>query len=185
MTYETDMNELRTIPSRVCGDCSKCCEGSFEGSAYGKPFWRGLPCHFLEGGKCSIYGNHPKDPCQTFRCAWLDDLEIPGWLKPNEVNAVMIHRKEANGTEYMEIQETGETLRSDVLSWAVMHCLRNKLNLRYSINGGINWIRISDWLKLEGAAYQERQEAIARESTRLEALTREDQAKIVEAWQKP
>lgn len=139
-----------SVPSgeRSCGTCSKCCEGWLHGNAYGNKFWRGRPCHYLISNSCSIYGNHPEDPCKSFRCEWLRNDQVPGWMKPDDVNAILIAR-EKGGFHYLEINEAGEKLRSEVLSWAVMHCLANDLNLVYFIDGGLNRIGSKAFLALE------------------------------------
>lgn len=131
--------------ARKCGSCTKCCEGWLYGKAYEKPFWRGRPCHYLADGKCSIYGNHPDDPCKSFKCEWLSNKDVPGWLKPNEVNAILSMR-EKKGFKYLRITEAGGILRSDVLSWAYMYCLQNKLNLEYTIDSGSNRIGNPEFL---------------------------------------
>ena len=141
------MPEIREQP-RSCGSCAKCCEGWLHGSAYEKGFWRGRPCHYLTAGKCSIYGQHPDDPCKTFRCEWLANDNIPGWMKPDDVNAILVRRRKDN-EDYIEITEAGEKLRSEVLSWAVMYCLGRKLNLYYSIDGGPNRIGSPEFLALK------------------------------------
>lgn len=131
---------------RQCGPCTRCCEGWLHGSAHGKPFWRGRPCHYFEG-RCTIYGNHPDDPCKTFRCQWLDNETIPSWMRPDLVNAILVKRRK-NDIDYLEINEAGEKLRVEVLSWAVMYCLQNKLNLYYTVDGGANRIGSKDFLAL-------------------------------------
>ena len=131
---------------RSCGSCTRCCEGWLHGSAHGHKFWPGRPCHFFDG-KCSIYGKHPDDPCKTFRCMWLADSNIPGWLKPDLVNAILVRRRK-DDIDYIEINEAGEKLRVEVLSWAVMYCLANKLNLQYKIDGGINRVGSQQFLAM-------------------------------------
>jgi hypothetical protein len=133
------------VPARICADCSRCCEGWLQGSTYGKPFWKGRPCHFLDGGKCSIYGNHPQDPWKSFKCVWLVNPDIPGWMRPNEVNAILVWRKKGN-FDYLDLSEAGEKLRAEVLSWAVMYCLHNNFNLQYMIDGGLNRIGSREFL---------------------------------------
>lgn len=133
---------------RRCGTCSKCCEGWLHGNALGHKFWRGRPCHYLVSGSCSIYGNHPDDPCKSFKCEWLKGGYIPGWMKPDEINAILIARQK-DGFDYLEINEAGEKLRAEVLSWAVMHCLEHGLNLVYFIDGGLNRLGSKAFLDLE------------------------------------
>ena len=140
------MSEVKGEP-RSCGTCTKCCEGWLHGAAYEKKFWRGRPCHYLTAGKCAIYGQHPEDPCKKFRCQWLANEDVPGWLKPDEVNAILVKRRK-NDIDYLEITEAGEKLRSEVLSWAVMYCLERKLNLYYSIDGGSNRIGSPEFLAM-------------------------------------
>lgn len=69
-------------------------------------------------------------------------------MKPDDVNAIFIAR-EKHGFSYLEINEAGEKLRSEVLSWAVMYCLARNLNLVYFIDGGVNRIGSKGFLELE------------------------------------
>lgn len=134
---------------RECGTCTKCCEGHLHGSAHGHAFWKGRPCHFLSASKgCTIYTDRPENPCKTYKCMWLADEtnKIPEWLKPNEVNAILTLRQ-VNGIEYIHLAEAGETMRSDVLSWAIQHTLNNGLNLSYEVDGGFNKIGQDDFIK--------------------------------------
>ena len=137
-----------SVPPRACGDCTKCCEGWLHGSAFGKKFWRGRPCHYLSASQCSIYSQRPEDPCRTFNCEWLSNDSIPGWMRPDAVNAILVTR-EREGHRFLEINEAGEKLRSEVLSWAVMYCLERRLNLVYFIDGGVNRIGSPAFLALE------------------------------------
>lgn len=135
--------------SRSCGDCTKCCEGYLTGSAHGKPFFPGRPCHFLTIGKgCTIYPKRPKDPCVNYACEWLANDEIPEWMKPNEINAIITKRKfKESGIEYWDLIEAGETLRANVLSWLIMYALEKGMNFRWMINGGQHWIGSQEFLE--------------------------------------
>jgi hypothetical protein len=134
--------------SRICGSCSKCCEGWLQGSAHGKKFWRGRPCHYFVGSQCSIYGNHPEDPCKLFKCEWLSNGSVPGWMRPDQVNTILVTR-EKNGLRYLEVNEAGQKLQAEVLSWAIMYCLQQNLNIVYYIDGGVNRIGSKEFLNLE------------------------------------
>jgi hypothetical protein len=101
----------------------------------------------LVSGKCSIYGNHPDDPCKIFKCVWLVNDDIPGWMKPDNVNAILVWRKKDN-IDYLDLSEAGEKLRVEVLSWAIMFCLKNSYNLQYMIDGGVNRIGSKTFLGL-------------------------------------
>lgn len=134
--------------NRECGSCTKCCEGWLTGEVYGYKFWPGNPCHFKMNGGCSIYENRPHDPCKTYKCQWLINDKIPYWMKPNEINAIITEKK-VEDISYFDVAEAGSVLRSDVLSWLIMHCLNEKLNILYRINGGTNRIGSKEFLELK------------------------------------
>lgn len=134
---------------RECGSCTKCCEGYLQGSAYGKPFFPGNPCHFLTIGKgCNIYAKRPKDPCISYTCEWLVNEEIPEWFKPDEINAIITKRKmQDSDIEFWDVTEAGETLQSKVLTWLIMYALKNGINLRWNVAGGMHWIGSSEFIE--------------------------------------
>lgn len=136
------------IPDRSCDGCTKCCEGWLHGEAYSHKFWRGRKCHYLCNKKCSIYENRPPYPCRTFKCQWLINKNVPQWMKPDHVNAILVSRKN-NGFEYLEVNEAGEKLKSEVLSWAIMYALQHKINLLYMLDGGFNRIGSEEFLKAD------------------------------------
>jgi hypothetical protein len=132
---------------RSCGDCTKCCEGWLQGEALGHKFYPGKPCHFIAIGKgCTVYAKRPKEPCQTYKCAWLIDEDIPEWMKPSDINTILTYR-EVNGIPYLHIKEAGSELSSKVLSWAFLYCLRKNMNLYWEINGGANYMGSKDFLR--------------------------------------
>lgn len=127
------------MSKRSCGDCTKCCEGWLVGEALGHKFYQSKPCHFIAIGKgCTVYAKRPQDPCVSFKCAWLADESIPEWMKPSEVNAI-ITQKTKNGIEYIFLVEAGSTLSSRALTWVIEYALSNKLNLVWSVEGGLHW----------------------------------------------
>lgn len=133
--------------SRQCGTCTKCCEGWLSGEAHGKPFYKGKPCHFISIGKgCSIYAKRPKDPCVSYKCDWLLNEEIPEWMKPSDINAI-IDTQYIKDISYLRLIEAGETLRSNVLTYLMLYALNNKLNFYWEVNGSKNWIGAPDFLE--------------------------------------
>jgi hypothetical protein len=132
---------------RECGTCTKCCEGWLTGEALGHNFYPGKPCHFLAINKgCTVYEKRPKDPCSSYKCAWLANEDIPEWMKPSEVNAI-ITEKQINGIPYLSVKETGSTLNSKVLTWLILYALKNTLNIYWQIDGGANWIGSKEFLE--------------------------------------
>lgn len=124
---------------RECGTCTKCCEGWLTGEAFGHKFYPSKPCHFIEIGKgCSIYSKRPKDPCITFECSWLVNEDIPMWMKPSEINTIIIQKKEKD-IFFLSIVETGVKLDSKVLSWIIEYALDKQLNLCWQIDNGLHW----------------------------------------------
>ena len=131
---------MQKTHKRECGNCTKCCEGWLSGEALGHKFYAGKPCHFISiGNGCSVYATRPKDPCVSFKCAWLDNLEIPEWFKPDQINAI-IKFDEIKGIKRMVAIEAGEVLQSKVLSWLIQYAISNQLNFAWQINGNFNWI---------------------------------------------
>lgn len=132
--------------TRECGDCTKCCEGYLTGEAKGKSFYQGKPCHFVAIGKgCTIYKDRPKNPCESYKCLWLVDEQLPEWFKPNEINAILDIRHIDN-IPFINVLEAGETLRSDVLSWLIANTINKGWNLRWEIGKGSHWIGSQEFL---------------------------------------
>lgn len=130
---------------RTCGECTKCCEGWLFGEAHGKNFYKGRKCHFLEDS-CTIYDQRPINPCKSYSCMWLIDLEIPSWLKPSLSNIIISKRKIEN-IEYLEVIETGIKIDSSVLNWLVQYSILQNVNILYFVDGGVNRIGQQDFLK--------------------------------------
>ena len=136
------------MSKRTCGNCTKCCEGWLDGEALGYKFYAGRPCHFIAIGKgCSVYSKRPKEPCQSYKCAWLLDENIPEWMKPSDVNSILDYRTTSNGIPYMSLIEAGSTLSSQVLTWVIQAALKNKANLIWRINGGMHWIGSPEFIQ--------------------------------------
>jgi hypothetical protein len=131
--------------NRTCGTCAKCCEGWLSGEAYGHKFFRGRPCFFLNK-TCSIYDTRPESPCRTYKCAWLDELQFPEWMKPDLVN-VIINRAIYKDIKYYVLVESGSLLDVKVLSWMIQWALNNNQNLMYYIDGGVNRIGSTEFLE--------------------------------------
>ena len=127
---------------RQCDSCTKCCEGYLSGEGNGKTFYPGKPCHFLTISKgCTIYANRPKDPCVSYSCEWLTNIELPEWLKPEIAKVIITKRTIAEkNLVYWDVIEAGEKMQANVLSWLILYSLNNKINLRWVIDGGVNWI---------------------------------------------
>lgn len=73
------------IAKRTCGECTVCCDGWLSAEIWGHQMGGGVPCHFLEHGKCGIYGLRP-DVCRSFECGWLmAGSRFPEEWRPDKV----------------------------------------------------------------------------------------------------
>jgi hypothetical protein len=128
------------MTKRTCGTCTKCCEGNLLGSALGHNFYKGKPCHFVAIGKgCTVYTKRPKDPCVSYKCSWLANEDIPEWMKPNEIDAI-IDMRELDGHQYISLKEAGNPMQARVLNWFFQYILNKGLNATWEVDGGLNWI---------------------------------------------
>ena len=153
MTIQDNSGKTRLpLLQRSCGECTKCCEGWLSGVVHGHQMSRGCRCHYLESS-CKIYEDRPVEPCRNYNCVWLMDEEFPGWMKPNISGVIISKRKNVFPTssgmksiEYCESIETSEKISSDVLNWIVQWSAKNKKNIAYEVNGGINFLGDEEFL---------------------------------------
>jgi hypothetical protein len=118
--------------TRSCEGCTKCCEGWLTATIDGKEMYPGRPCHFVKLGKgCGIYKDRPAEPCKSYQCAWLTDLEIPEWMKPSEINAIIDIRRSPKNTSFYNLVPAGEDVDVAVLSWLIEYCTKNNKNLMW------------------------------------------------------
>lgn len=121
---------------RECGTCSVCCGGYLEGNIHGHPMFRGRPCFFLGKG-CTIYNNRPHDPCQLYQCGWLENEDIPEWMKP-ELSKVIATKRTYPGREdltHYEFIEAGQTISAEALNWIVQWAISTGTNVIYAVDG--------------------------------------------------
>lgn len=79
--------------------------------------------------------------CRKFECVWKKDYDIPEWMKPSEIKALITVKICPVANErYFSFTEAGVDMRADALSWMIQHCLRTKSNLQYQVKGGYNRI---------------------------------------------
>ena len=133
---------------RSCGTCTKCCEGYLSGEVLGKTFYTGKPCHFVAIGKgCSIYAKRPLEPCVSYKCSWLTNADIPEWMKPSDIDAI-IDEREINGIPYITLRETGSILDSRVLSWFIQYVISKGICATWEVDKGLNWVGSPEFVNL-------------------------------------
>lgn len=117
--------------SRDCGTCTKCCEGYTSGGAYGVKFGNGVPCFFLEiNVGCTIYEDRPRHPCQTFKCQWIIDKDLPEHFKPN-ISHIMATRR---GQKFVVLTNVGPNPNQEVIDWYLEDASSKGYNLAYRQN---------------------------------------------------
>lgn len=140
----------KTIPIaeyKSCDGCTACCSGVKPGEAYGKPFWKGRPCHFVTDAGCSIYEQRPDDPCKSFECGYKKFEWVPEWMRPDR-SGVILSIANKNGIEYLEVREVNSVMRADVLSFLFIEKLSGRFdNFSYQINGGNNSIGTKEFVE--------------------------------------
>jgi len=136
--------------NRNCEGCTMCCQGWLHGSAYEHTFYSGKPCHFVCEKGCSIYNERPEDPCKSYTCAWLNDLNFPEWFKPNLSKVICTWRQWKPENYYLEVSECGEKIDSKILSWLFMKYVNNLYNFKYQLDGGWNYVGQQEFLEYMG-----------------------------------
>lgn len=125
--------------TRRCGDCHACCDGWLGATINGHVMKPGTLCFFLKNNQCSIYANRPKNPCQDYVCAWLQDDSIPDWMKPNLSNVIITVKKHpADSTLiYHEITPAGEQIPPATLDWLIEWSSQQNKNILYRKDGKV------------------------------------------------
>lgn len=143
------MNKIIPVQSlnRVCGECTKCCEGYLKGEVYGHKFYDGVSCHFLGNGKCTIYTNRPENPCKNYKCYWLENLDIPEYMRPDKSNVLMTFRNNCN-FEYVQVLEVGSTMDSTTLAHIIQYFLPKNINIECRVNGNYYYFGSIDFIKM-------------------------------------
>ena len=99
------MKEVIPIISsdRNCNGCTACCDGWLNGKVNEHYFYPGKKCYYVTDNGCSIYNTRPEMPCKIFRCGWLIDKEVPDWMKPSAVQAIILSTEQTNKGTTLEI----------------------------------------------------------------------------------
>lgn len=120
---------------RECNGCTKCCEW-LVADVYGHRLQPGRPCPFKGETGCTIYNERDKI-CRTYKCDWLQNTDIPEWMKPNLSNVIVTRREWSQGY-YLEILETGKDIDPKVLNWFFMYHTMTNIPMRIQVCRGWN-----------------------------------------------
>lgn len=121
---------------RTCDGCTKCCEGWLIATIKGQPMYPGKPCQFVQIGKgCATYSTRPKNPCRTYKCAWLQNETIPEWIAPKTSGVIIAYQK-IQDIVYVELTSTGQPVTDEVLTWFFLWGLQTVGNIKWWNNHG-------------------------------------------------
>jgi len=118
---------------KECGSCTECCKGWLVGEALGFRFSPYNPCKFILDNKCSIYNIRP-NVCKSFKCEWLDNLEMPNDLKPSNNNTIVIPNF-FKTSKYLLSLNSNITINSNLLTWLLNQYVTYNTFLVYYVNG--------------------------------------------------
>jgi len=137
--------------ARSCGTCTKCCEGWLSGDIRGHKMYPGKPCFFVEIGKgCKDYENRPKNPCREFECLWLKNLDVPEEFSPEKTGVIITWQTTEEGIEYLLLTRAPSSPSAEMLSWAAVAAVVNRLNLSWQIGEKTYWFgnpEFSDYMQ--------------------------------------
>lgn len=125
---------------KECGDCQRCCDGTFTDSINGHMMGDGKPCFFLSIGGCNIYQDRPKDPCINYKCLWLEDDDVPDFMKPNSAQAIVDSRQTEDGVKYLMITGNEDSYSTKVFLYAAEYAQLKQIPLVYPRNGSLSFI---------------------------------------------
>ena len=103
---------------RECGDCRLCCEFSYIAGTKTKKDGTPFPekkiyetCQYCVPGNkpCSIYENRPSF-CESFKCGWLADKNIPDSLSPHNTGMVFVLNQRIERNEDGVVVDLGEII---------------------------------------------------------------------------
>ncbi len=107
---------------KTCDGCTACCDGTLNIEEL-NVYW-GSPCENICDSGCAIYQNRPK-VCSDFRCQWLDDKNLPDWMKPSD-SGLLIKYSEKRRTLYL-ISVYQKTIEPSILLYAFSYAYKHNL----------------------------------------------------------
>lgn len=95
----------------------------------------GKPCQHCTVQGCAIYESRPKDPCQTYQCAWLQEgSELPDDFRPDLCGAVVTLNRKWNGWTVIRAVPTGAEIPPETLEWIKAYAVKLGMPLMFQQN---------------------------------------------------
>ena len=125
------------VKGRDCNGCTKCCDGWLVTSVLGVIVGPGQPCKFSQKNiGCRVHSARPIDPCKIFQCHWKENTNIPEYLKPNKVNAIIMMRV-LEDFVYLRVVRAGVKQDPKIFEWAEEASKKGKHVVAYDDLGKI------------------------------------------------
>ena len=109
--------------TRLCGGCSKCCEGWVNTSVLGNEINTTQPCPYSSGHNCTIHETRPEDPCRIFFCGWVEvGSRLPEWMQPSICGVIVLTgRSSWRGRPVDVLVSAGRDPNKKLLNWFIQH----------------------------------------------------------------
>lgn len=153
----TNMKPIDFFPNRKnvrnCGECTACCEGWLFADVKIKDVEYkvrpGNQCPMIINHSCSIHDTdlRPVHPCRDYSCIWLDNKEIPDFMRPDKCGVILTN-KVFNDVPYIQMVETGKKVDSTILAQVIQYTFYNNKNLEYVVDGNTYHIGSPEFISL-------------------------------------
>lgn len=121
------------MSDRQCSPCTACCEGWLTSTEIDMA--PGKPCQHCTVQGCAIYESRPKNPCRTFKCAWLrEDSPLPDEFRPDLCGAIVALNHQWNGWTVMRASPTGAEIPAETLDWIKAYAVKEGVPLMFQEN---------------------------------------------------
>lgn len=150
-----DIKNISYFPkkSRECGECTACCEGWLHADVkLGNTEYKVRPgnqCPMIVDHKCSIHDSdlRPLHPCRDYSCVWLDNKDIPDYMRPDKCG-VILTEKTLNNISYIQMVETGKKVDSTILAQVIQYSFMNGKNIEFVVDGNTFHLGSTEFMNL-------------------------------------
>lgn len=128
------------MKTRSCNGCTKCCEGWLSANIKGHDMYPGKPCYFVEIGiGCKEYEDRPKDPCISYNCMWVSNIDVPEEFSPINTGVIIDIQNRENNISFVCLTPAPNNPSIEMLSWAVVYAVSNQLNIAWWLDNKVYW----------------------------------------------